>query len=447
MDIRALVERGVRRAEVLGATEAEVYAVREETLTVRGNVRGVESIEGGETVHIYMRIAVGKRFSVQGGLVSRAEDVDSIAESAVKIARLSPEDPNWVSLPKKLGSTPVFDVVDSAVKSLEPERFVDIVKRALEMPRELDRRAFATEASASAAVIAKAIGNSYQPPVSCELTSFSFSVDVKAVEEGFESGFYSYYSAPTLKEFRLENIVVYTTRIAVDTLKAKRVETGAYRVLLMPRVFSSILGTLLVPAVRADVVQKKRSPLAGKLFSQVLSEQLTVIDDGAVPNMPGSAPFDDEGVATRRKAVFDRGILRTYLYDTYTANIDNRESTGNARRVGASNTYPDATNILVLPGTSSLDSLVKDMGRGIVVHGTIGEWLSNPVSGYLNATVTHGFLVEGGEVKQAVKGVVIAGDAYKLLKEGLVALSKEFEAVGNFMTPAALLQGVSVAGE
>ena len=93
------------------------------------------------------------------------------------------------------------------------------------------------------------------------------------------------------------------------------------------------------------------------------------------------------------------------------------------------------------------DSLVKDMGRGIVVHGTIGEWLSNPVSGYLNATVTHGFLVEGGEVKQAVKGVVIAGDAYKLLKEGLVALSKEFEAVGNFMTPAALLQGVSVAGE
>jgi PmbA protein len=95
----------------------------------------------------------------------------------------------------------------------------------------------------------------------------------------------------------------------------------------------------------------------------------------------------------------------------------------------------------VLPGTSSLDSLVRDMNRGIVVHGTIGEWLSNPVSGYLNATVTHGFLVEGGEVKQAVKGVVLAGDAYKLLKEGLATLSKEAEAIINYIVPAVLLSG------
>lgn len=447
VDVLTLVERGVRRAEALGATEAEVYAVREGSLTVMGSVRGVEGAEGGESVSVYIRVAVGKRLSVQGGLVSGVGDVDTIAESAVKIARASPEDPNWASLPKRLGSTPTFDLVDSAVKSLEPERFVELVKRSLEIPKELDKRAFASEASVRASVVVKAIGNSHQPPVSCEQTVFDFGVEVKAVEDGFESGFYSYYVAPTLREFRLEKEVEYATRVAVETLRAKRVGTGVYQVLLMPRVFSSVLGALLVPAVRADMVQKKRSPLVGRLYSQVLSEQLTIVDDGAVPNMPGSTPFDDEGVATKRKVVFDRGVLRTYLYDTYTANIDNRESTGNAKRMGASNTYPDATNILVLPGTSSLDSLVRDMNRGIVVHGTIGEWLSNPVSGYLNATVTHGFLVEGGEVKQAVKGVVIAGDTYKLLKEGLAALSKEAEAIVNYIVPAVLLSGVSVAGE
>jgi predicted Zn-dependent protease len=66
-----------------------------------------------------------------------------------------------------------------------------------------------------------------------------------------------------------------------------------------------------------------------------------------------------------------------------------------------------------------------------------------------NATVTHGFLVEGGEVKQAVRGVVLAGDAYKLLspQEGLAALSKEAEAIVNYIVPAVLLSGVSVAGE
>lgn len=442
-----LVERGVKRAEVLGASEAEVYVVREESLSVKGSVRGVESVESGEAVNAFVRVVVGKRLSVQGGMVSRAEDVDTIVEGAVKVAKLSPEDPNWVSLPRRLGSTPTFDLVDSVVRSLELNYFAQFVKRALEMPKDLDRRAFASGAMASATSVAKAVGNSYQAPVYSEQTLFSFGIEVKAVESGFESGFYSYYTAPTLREFRLEKEVDYATRIAVETLRARRVETGVYQVLLMPRVFASVLGSLIVPAVRADMVQKRRSPLAGKLYSHVLSEQLTIIDDGAVPNMPGSTPFDDEGVATKRKTVFDRGVLRTYLYDTYTANMDNKESTGNAKRSGASNTYPDATNVLVLPGTSPLDSIIRDIKRGIVVHGTIGEWLSNPVSGYLNATVTHGFLVEGGEIKQAVKGVVISGDVYKLLGGDLAALSKEFEASSNYIVPAALLNSVSVAGE
>jgi len=100
VDVLTLVERGVRRAEALGATEAEVYAVREGSLTVIGSVRGVEGAESGESVSVYIRVAVGKRLSVQGGLVSGVGDVDTIAESAVKIARASPEDPQ-LGLPPK----------------------------------------------------------------------------------------------------------------------------------------------------------------------------------------------------------------------------------------------------------------------------------------------------------------------------------------------------------
>jgi len=145
--------------------------------------------------------------------------------------------------------------------------------------------------------------------------------------------------------------------------------------------------------------------------------------------------------------VFDRGVLRTFLYDTYTANIDGRESTGNARRAGSSNTYPDATNIIVLPGSPFLESIIRDLRKGLVVYGTIGEWLSNPVNGFLNATITHGLLIENGEVKQAVKGVVLSGDIYRLLKENLIALSREYEVVSNYMVPAIAIDNVTVAGE
>ena len=446
VDVIEAVERGLRKAESLGASEAEVYVVKESSTTIKASFKGVESIEGGESITAYVRVLIGKRLSIQGSMISRLEDIDSLVERAIKIAKSSPEDPQWISLPRKLGSTPVYDIVDERVKNPDIDFYTSMLKTGTEMPREIDRRVFTNSSYVYISTVVRAIGNSYQRPVSAESTYFSFGIEVKAVDSGYESSFYNHYSAPTLKEFDMRRVVEYATRVAVETLKAKPVDTGVYQAVLTPQVFSAILSALIVPAIRADMVQKKRSPLANKLFTEVLSQQITLIDDGAVPNMVRSSPFDDEGVETKRKTVFDRGVLRTYLYDTYTANIDGKESTGNARRVGASNTYPDATNILVLPGTSSIDSILRDIRRGIVVHGTIGEWLSNPVSGYMNATVTHGFLVVNGEIKQAVKGVVIAGDIYKLLKDNLIAISKEYEVVDNYIVPFVAMDNVSVAG-
>jgi PmbA protein len=443
----SIIERGLRKAESLGVSEAEVYVVKESSVTVKGASKGVESVEGGEVVNAFVRVLIGKRLAVQGGMISKPEDIDTVVESAAKIAKISPEDPQWVSLPKKLGSTPVYDISDPKLEALEPEPIMELVKRASELAPETDRRAYVTRCGGVASKYVKAVGNTYQSPQMFSGTMFEFVVEVKAVDGAYESGFYDFYYAPTMKEFSLEKLVTRAVRVAVDTLKASMVPTGVYQVLLTPKVFSAVLEALIAPAIRANNVQKKRSPLAGKLFTQVLSEQLTLIDDGAAPNMPGSAPFDDEGVATKRKVVFDRGVLRTFLYDTYTASVEGKESTGNARRMGAANVFPAPTNIIVLPGTSSLDSIVRDIRRGIVVYGTIGEWLSNPVSGLLNATVTNGLLVENGEVKQAVKGVVIGGDIYKLLKDHVVALSKEVEAVGNRLVPAILIDSVSVAGE
>ena len=447
MNIVEIVERGVRKAESLGVSEAEVYVVREHSMSVAGDVRGVESIVSGESVSAFARIVIGKKLSVQGSMISTPSDIDVLIENAVKIAKVSSEDPKWVSLPKRLGSSMIFDIVDERIRNPDIGFYTEIVKEALEKPKQFSKIAFTNIAEVSLTFSERAIGNSYQQPVSCEKTDFVFSINVKAVDEGAESSFSSYYHAPTLREFNMSKVVEEATNVATSTLRARPVETGKYQVIFMPRVFASVLQALIVPAIRADMVQKNRSPLANKLFSEIISQEITLIDDGAAPNMAGSSPFDDEGVATKRKTVFDRGVLRTFLYDTYTANIDGRESTGNARRAGSSNTYPDATNIIVLPGSPFLESIIRDLRKGLVVYGTIGEWLSNPVNGFLNATITHGLLIENGEVKQAVKGVVLSGDIYRLLKENLIALSREYEVVSNYMVPAIAIDNVTVAGE
>lgn len=446
--IEDIVERGIKVGIKLGADEVEVYAVKRVGLDIVGTVRGIERVSSGERVDVGVRVVIGKRVSVQGGMVSRIEDVDSIAETAVKIAKTLPEDPQWVSLPKELGRSRVSGVIDPRVKEPSVDYFIEIVRYLLKRPGEIDRRAFTSSASAHLSTVGRVIGNNYGETQKEEATEVDVFVSVKAIEAGEESGYYDAYVAPTLAEFDPDRVIGRATEVAVKTLAARRVETGAYELVLIPRVFAGVVQSLIVPAVCADSVQKGRSPLKGRVGSPVLSESLTIIDDGTYPGLTGTRGFDDEGVSTRRKEVFDKGVLKGFLYDTYTALAEGRSSTGNAfRSVPYSTPTPWISNLLVEPGSGDLADLIRDVKRGIVVYATIGEWLSNPVSGLLNATVTNGMYVEGGDEKFPVKGVVLSGNIYEVLRPPEVRASGTVERFGRFSLPAIYLPKITLAGK
>ncbi len=448
MDLHTLVEKGVKKAHELGASEAEIYIVRRVSLSLAASGRGVEKLESGEALAVSVRIVVGKRISNQGALISSEKDLDNLILNTIKVAKTLPEDPQWISLPKRYGYTQCYDIIDNKLYPPKPEMFMELAKYSLIKPNDIDKRASIANVRVGGGYTVRAIGNSYNDVVTSEKTSFYFSIEVKAVNGDKESSYIEYYWAPTTKEFNIDRVIGDTVDISIKTLGAKQIETGKYQVILTPRVFSEVISTLIVPAIRADWVQKKRSPLRGKLHSEIFSENLTIIDDGAAPNMSGTNPFDDEGIATQRKTVFDRGVLTTYLYDTYTANIDGKESTGNAVKSGlGSATYPDATNIIVLPSASSLDAMMRDIRRGIVVYSTIGGWLSNPVNGYLNATIVNSLYIENGKILYPVKGVVITGNIYELLSKNLIALSKEVKHYGNYITPYVMLDNTTIAGK
>lgn len=449
IDIDKAIERGIKKAHQLGASEIEIYVVEEDTALANATQKGLEGIRRGITVSADVRVAIGKRVTVQGAIISSEEDLFNLIEKAMAIVKSVPEDINWVTLPRSYSFTPTYDIVDDRVRSCDIEFFTQLIDEVSNMPKELDKRAYASYIVIETSLIRKWISNSYvSTPASYEKTSFLFSLTVNAVENGYESSYHGYYLAPTLKEFDLKTLTEKTTSIAISTLRSRPIETGKYNVVFTPPVFASIIQILLVPAVRADQVQRNRSPLAKKLFSKVLSEDITMIDDGAAPNMIRSAPFDDEGVQTKRKTVIDKGVLMTYLYDTYTAYIDNQESTGNAIRPGIGlPPIPNATNIIIIPGLQSIDTIIRDVGDALVIYATIGEWLSNPVNGNLGATVTNAIYYKNGEPVQGVKGVTISGNIYNLLGENLIAISREVELVGNTLTPSVCVKEAIVAGK
>lgn len=448
MDPLHLVDLAFRYASSRGVDEVEVYAVWGESTKITMSRRGIESVVSGMSMAIGLRLIKDKRVSIVGGHVSTEDGVRKIVEIALNNLRACPRDDNWVSLAKELGYTPVADVNDPALREQHEEHALNLASSLAELPNSVDDRAYLSSASITCGVGGKAILNSYGSKIlSFERTGINMSFEVKIRTDRGEGSIYEHFAALTLRELDLDKLVTRAVNWAKLCAGGRPVETGRYDVVLAPKVFGSITRILLVPAISALNVQRGRSPLKNMVGQRVLSDKLTVVDDGAAPGLENTEPFDDEGVATRRKIVFERGVLATYLYDSYTAYIEGKEPTGNAVRPGVSSPpSPSSTNLLVVPGTGSLEDLVKEVRRGVLVLNVIGEWLSNYVNGMLNFTISAGVLIENGELTKPISGSVVTGNIYELLSKHLEKLGGDVENVMGVYAPSILLRSVSIAG-
>lgn len=220
--------------------------------------------------------------------------------------------------------------------------------------------------------------------------------------------------------------------LARRSLKGIFMETATYDVVLSPVAFAEILESTLVPALSAENVQKGRSALAGMLGKSVADPRLQMIDDGALPAGMGSSAFDGEGVPSQRNVLLVDGILRSYLYDTYTAGKEGRASTGNSVRSGYSEMPRIGIRNLIISSKEPVD-LLEGVREGVLVNSVIGAHTANPISGDFSVEARNTFLIRAGEVEEPVRSAMIAGNIFDLLKQ--IEVGREARAVGPILTP------------
>ena len=198
------------------------------------------------------------------------------------------------------------------------------------------------------------------------------------------------------------------------------------------------------------------SPLAGRLGEPVFDPRFTLYDDGRAADGMWGGSFDDEGTPTRTTVLVDEGALKTFLYDRRTGRDAGAESTGNGRKEGR--WYepsefrippgPSFSNLRILPGDRPADGLVGEIDRGLWIEEVLGLGQGNLSSGDFSNTVGVGFLIEHGEVVGRVKNVMIAGNAYRLLKDHLIGIADTPEwTFGRLCSPAIAVSGVSVSSK
>ncbi len=235
----------------------------------------------------------------------------------------------------------------------------------------------------------------------------------------------------------LETVATAAVRRAVDLFGARKPPTMRVPVIFERDVAATVLDDIF-SAVSGANLAAGNSWLSGAVGNHVGSDLVTVIDDGRLSSGLGSAPFDGEGVPTRRTTVFERGVLRSFLYDTYYARKLGAASTGNSTGggIGPSNFYLE-------PGSMSLEEMIAATPRGVLVLDTIGFATEHASGTYSRGA--RGFFIEGGEVAYPIDEFTIAG-GYAEMLGAMDAVANDLRFDASVVAPSFRIAEMTVSG-
>lgn len=431
-----------RRAGADGA-DAVVATGASQTIEVRGGA--LEQAERAEATDVGLRVLVGRRQANVSSSDIRAETLTIIAERAVAMAREAPEDPYaGLADPAQLAQGWDIEALQLADPAPEPD------------PAELQARAIAAEAAALAV--------SGVTQVQSSVAGYESSRVWMAASNGFTAShartdWFTSCSAIAGTGAGMERDTDGDARIwdadmrtpdeigaragarAVERLNPRRPKTGSYPVLFDERISSSLIGHLL-SAANGAAIARGGSWLRDRLGQQVLPEGMSIIEDPHRVRVAGSRPYDGEGLATRKCAIVDHGVLTGWILDLASARQLGMAPTGNGKRGLSGPPRPGTWNIALTQGEASREDLIRDMGTGLLVTSMIGSTI-NPNTGDYSRGAS-GFWVENGEIAYPVNELTIAGNLHDMLLQ--MTPANDARKHLSTVVPSLLVAGLTLAG-
>ncbi len=443
--LQELTQALLQAAKVAGADSADAMAVDGTSVHVDVRNGALEQAERSEGIEIGLRVLVGKRQAVVSASDIRTETMAAMAERAVAMAKEAPEDPHaGLADASQLAADRDATGLDLVDMGPEPE------------PAWLKEQAQRAEAAAKAvqgvSQVQGASGGWSRTGVwisasngfSAGYSRSAASVSCTAIaDEGL--GMERDYDGDTriyASDLRSpEEIGTQAGQRAVERLNAKKPPTGHYPVLFDERISASLIGHLLAAANGASVARGS-SWLLGRLGEQVLPKGIDLIEEPHRMRVGGSRPFDAEGLATKRRAIVEDGMLTGWTLDLASARKLGLESTANAARGVSAPPAPSSWNVSITQGVKSREALIAEMGTGLLVTSMIGATI-NPTTGDYSRGAA-GLWVQNGEVTHAVNECTIAGNLMEMLTNMILANDARLHL--SRPTPSILVEGMTLAG-
>ncbi len=428
-----------------GADQAEVFMRSSRSLSVEVKNQEVDSIKSSLSFGYSLRVIKGGRLGFSYS--TNRDDKDSVIARAVEASAYADKDP-YLDLPGPAGAAPV-EIFDEAVRKLPEEDAIARVMLLEKSVYEGDKRIKKIrKASGSFTVSATAILNSKSVRADIASTSCSAQITAVAEDDGESQMGWDFDSSRFLGDISFEQVGRNAALRASRLLGARKIEGRRADVILDNSVTVDFLG-IFASSLSSEAVQKGKSLLAGKIGRKVISEKINLVDSGLLRGRLGSSPVDGEGVPVKEKTAISKGVLRTYLYNTYTAAKDGTVSTGNAVRGGFSSLLGVGITNLFIEAASKddifpLEKLFRNAESGLYVVDVMGMHTANPISGEFSVGVT-GIWIEKGEMAYPVKEAAISGNILDFFGR-VRAIGDDMRFYGNIGGPSLLISDVDISG-
>ena len=436
----------VQKALELGATDAECTIAEGDEFSANLRMGELETLKEAGSRGAGLRVLIGKRMGASYTSDLTKEGIARMVRSAIDLADVTTEDPHaGLPDPDELGSLQTdLKLYSDRTAELPTEERIVLAKRAEAAALETDPRITNSEggsfdSSTSGRVFANSRGflGSYRASY-CSIAAVPVAMDNGMMERDYWFTIardYSTLDSP-------ESVGRKAAQRVLRRLGATKIETRKVPVIFEPRIARTLLGNIF-EAVDGRSIYRNASFLAGKLGEKIASDQITLIDDGTIPGLFGSQPFDDEGVPTRRTPVIEKGVLKSYLLNTYTARKLGLKTTGNAARGITGNAGIGHGNFFLEAGVTSPEDMLKSVKNGFYVTELIGSAVNTVTGDYSRGAV--GIWIRDGELAFPVSEVTIASTLQEMLN-GIAAIGSDLEFHASVAAPTLMFGEMTVAG-
>ena len=404
-------------------SKVEQYQVSEnETLYIRGIVNG--KMVSGTTENLSNVKPVLDEMVLNASIIEEVKEQELFAGSD-KYKKLSAKSNTLVE-------TPVSEKIETCLK-LE------------KLCYDFDSKVNDVEVSYDETLSSMSIVNSKGLKLSYK-TSYAMLVASVVAKDATDTrtGF-GYQFGQSLSDFDLEKLVNKTADDAIKSLNGSQCESKKYKVLLNQSTFASLI-SVLMGAVSGEAVNKGKSLLKDKLNQEVASKKFTLIENPHVKEYPFFfRGFDDEGVATYKKPIVEKGVLKTFLYNIEAAKEAKTQSTGNGYGGSVIGIRPSFLQVKL--GKKTKEQLCEAIKDGIYITSVAGLHSGmNPLSGNFSLQAS-GFRIENGKITTPVNLITVAGNLYQLFKDIKEVGNDAHLTYSGVCCPSVYIKSLAISGK